>query len=301
MNPINNLPYFLILIVAGLIIYSVFFNTNSVQTTASGIEINYLKKGEGKNLEDGNIIIFNLVYNDHEGMELLRKVGDDPVVLMKDSTWDYNGIIYEVINLLKKGDSVKFDISTEDFYANSPSAGSIPDSIKDKPLTFYCGVTEIMNKEEFQEYQKEQYEKMQNEMNKQNENQLSIDLEILDNYLKSNNIEAISTESGLRYVITEKGDGNKPTVGSKVKVHYTGTLLEGQKFDSSIDRGEPFSFDLGVGMVIPGWDEGIGYLSKGAKATLYIPSPLAYGPNGAGGVIPGNAILIFEVELIDFE
>jgi len=234
-------------------------------------------------------------------MELLRKVGDDPVVLMKDSTWDYNGIIYEVINLLKRGDSVKFDISTEDFYANSPSAGSIPDSIKDKPLTFYCGVTEIMNKEEFQEYQKEQYEKMQNEMNKQNEDQLSIDLEILDNYLKSNNIDAISAESGLRYVITEKGDGNKPSVGSKVKVHYTGTLLDGQKFDSSLDRGEPFSFDLGVGMVISGWDEGIGYLSKGAKATLYIPSPLGYGPNGAGGVIPGNAILIFEVELIDFE
>ena len=264
-------------------------------------ELDTLIQNGIKNLEDGNVIIFNLVYNDHEGLELLRKVGDDPVVLMKDSTWDYNGIIYEVINLLKRGDSVKFDISTEDFYANSPSAGSIPDSIKDKPLTFYCGVTEIMNKEEFQEYQKEQYEKMQNEMNKQNENQLSIDLEILDNYLKSNNIEAISTESGLRYVITEKGDGNKPTVGSKVKVHYTGTLLEGQKFDSSIDRGEPFSFDLGVGMVIPGWDEGIGYLSKGAKATLYIPSPLAYGPNGAGGVIPGNAILIFEVELIDFE
>ena len=301
MNPINNLPYFLILIVTGLIIYSVFFNTNSVKTTASGIEINYFKNGEGKNLEDGNVIIFNLVYNDHEGLELLRKVGDDPVVLMKDSTWDYNGIIYEVINLLKKGDSVKFDISTQDFYANSPSAGSIPDSIKDKPLTFYCGVTEIMNKEEFQEYQKEQYEKMQNEMNKQNENQLSIDLEILDNYLKSNNIDAISAESGLRYVITEKGDGNKPSVGSKVKVHYTGTLLDGQKFDSSLDRGEPFSFDLGVGMVISGWDEGIGYLSKGAKATLYIPSPLGYGPNGAGGVIPGNAILIFEVELIDFE
>ena len=77
--------------------------------------------------------------------------------------------------------------------------------------------------------------------------------------------------------------------------------MEGQKFDSSYDRGEPFSFELGVGMVIAGWDEGIGYLSKGAKGTLYIPSPLAYGPKGACGVIPGNAILIFEVELIDFE
>ena len=301
MNPIKNLPYFLVLVVTVLIFYSIITNTRSVQTTSSGIEVNYFKKGEGKNLEDGEIIIFNLVYKDHEGTELLRKVGDDPVVLMKDSTWEYNGIIYEVINLLKKGDSVTFDISTEDFYANSPSAGSIPDSIKLKPLTFYCGITEIMNKDEFQEYQKNQFEKMQSEMNKQNENQLSVDLEILDNYLKSNNIDAIKTESGLRYVITEKGDGNKPSVGSKVIVHYNGTLLEGQKFDSSYDRGEPFSFELGVGMVIPGWDEGIGYLSKGAKGTLYIPSPLAYGPNGAGGVIPGNAILIFEVELIDFE
>ena len=86
MNPIKNLPYLLVLIVACLVFYSIIINTKSVQTTSSGIEVNYFKKGEGKNLEDGNIIIFNLVYNDHEGTELLRKVGDDPVVLMKDST-----------------------------------------------------------------------------------------------------------------------------------------------------------------------------------------------------------------------
>jgi len=89
MNPIKNLPYFLVLVVTVLIFYSIITNTRSVQTTSSGIEVNYFKKGEGKNLEDGEIIIFNLVYKDHEGTELLRKVGDDPVVLMKDSTWEY--------------------------------------------------------------------------------------------------------------------------------------------------------------------------------------------------------------------
>ena len=103
------------------------------------------------------------------------------------------------------------------------------------------------------------------------------------------------------FIITEEGDGVNPPVGSKVKVHYSGTLLDGTKFDSSYDRGEPFTFELGVGQVIKGWDEGIALLSKGSKGVLYIPSTLAYGSNGAGGIIPPNAVLIFEVELVDFE
>ena len=139
------------LIVAALILYVVIMNTSSSQTTASGIEINYFKKGEGNAIQDGNIIIFDLLYEDHEGNELLKKTGEDPVVLMKDSTWGYGGVIYEAVSLFKKGDSVTFNISNEDFYANSPNAVSIPDSIKEKPITFYCGVREIMTKDEFQE------------------------------------------------------------------------------------------------------------------------------------------------------
>ena len=85
-----------------------------------------------------------------------------------------------------------------------------------------------------------------------------------------------------------------------MRVHYTGMLLDGTTFDSSVERGVPFDFNLGQGQVIKGWDEGIGYFNKGAKGTIYIPSSLGYGPSGAGGVIPPNAVLIFDIELISF-
>ena len=109
------------------------------------------------------------------------------------------------------------------------------------------------------------------------------------------------TESGLFYSIEEKGEGEQPQKGNTVKVHYKGELLDGTVFDSSFKRNQPIEFSIGVGQVIPGWDEGIALLTKGAKATLIIPSDLAYGSAGAGGVIPPNATLKFEVELVDFK
>ena len=112
---------------------------------------------------------------------------------------------------------------------------------------------------------------------------------------------ATITPSGLRYVITREGAGSeKPTKGAKVKVHYTGTFLDGRKFDSSLDRGQPFSFNVGKNQVIRGWDEGILDMLKGEKRTLIVPSKLAYGKRGYPPVIPADAILVFDVELIDF-
>ena len=109
------------------------------------------------------------------------------------------------------------------------------------------------------------------------------------------------TASGLFYKIETSGSGDSPTQGQNVSVHYKGSLLDGTVFDSSYKRKEPIGFAIGVGQVIKGWDEGIALLSKGAKATLIIPSHLGYGTNGAGGVIPPNATLKFEVELLDFK
>ncbi len=110
--------------------------------------------------------------------------------------------------------------------------------------------------------------------------------------------EYITTETGLKYKITESGSGEQANIGDKVKVHYTGKLENGEVFDSSIERGQPFEFELGAGRVIKGWDEGIALLRVGDKATLVIPPELGYGEKSFGK-IPSHATLIFDVELVD--
>lgn len=110
-----------------------------------------------------------------------------------------------------------------------------------------------------------------------------------------------TTPSGLKYVDEVVGIGDSPNTGQKVTVHYTGTLENGKKFDSSKDRDEPFTFTIGIGQVIKGWDEGVATMKVGGKRKLTIPSELGYGSRGAGGVIPPNATLLFDVELISIK
>ena len=134
-----------------------------------------------------------------------------------------------------------------------------------------------------------------------NESAIQREKEIKENNLK--NLNDISkgfeiTNSGLRYKITDKGNGDSAIVGKNVKVHYKGQLIDGTVFDSSFKRNEPIEFTLGIGQVIKGWDEGLALLSEGDKARFIVPSDLAYGEAGAGGVIPPNANLIFDVELV---
>ena len=119
--------------------------------------------------------------------------------------------------------------------------------------------------------------------------------------LKSSGYIGEASESGLRYKIIQKGDGIKPQKGQNVSVHYKGMFAEGGVFDDSYKRGNPIEFPIGMGNVIPGWDEGILLLNKGDKARFVIPSHLAYGEAGAGGVIPPNATLVFDVELMDIK
>ena len=111
--------------------------------------------------------------------------------------------------------------------------------------------------------------------------------------------KTVETDSGLKYIDILVGSGSSPKQGDKVVVHYTGTLEDGTKFDSSVDRGKPFEFTIGVGQVIRGWDEGVIDMKMGGKRKLIIPSDLAYGDRGAGKVIPPGATLIFDVELIE--
>jgi FKBP-type peptidyl-prolyl cis-trans isomerase FkpA len=122
-------------------------------------------------------------------------------------------------------------------------------------------------------------------------------IRLLEEFLITNNITVEPTASGIYYIETKTGTGAQPQAGEYVSVHYTGRLIDSILFDTSVG-GDPFTFPLGLGYVIPGWDEGIALMKKGGEATLIIPSWLAYGSEGAGDVIPPYSTLLFDVELL---
>ena len=274
--------------IAGAMIFAGCTSDTKSVVTKNGVEVSYLSEGEGPAPASGDIITINMTYKDSKG-NLLFDTEDNggPAPLLFDtSRWQQAGLLYEAFKVVKVGDSITFDIPAANLFETT-FRGQVPDSIDaSSNISFVVGVVATQSAADY--------------TRKQDEAQLAIDVEIIDAYLSENNIEAITTESGLRYVITQEGQGSNPIAGNDVSVHYNGTLLDGTKFDSSYDRGQPFSFSLGKGRVIKGWDEGIALLNKGAKATLYIPSTLAYGSRGSGPTIGPNTVLKFEVELIDF-
>lgn len=193
--------------------------------------------------------------------------------------------IFEALSMMHEGDSASFIINAEKYF-NSYNYGNKPSFVDSKTmLWFTISITKIETSSQY----KTKNLQMMTEQEKQQ----------IEFYLANNQIEQTPTESGLYYIEKKKGKGLHPLVGQTCVVHYTGKLLDGTVFDSSVERGEPFSFRLGVGEVIKGWDEGLALMKKGEKALLIIPSAIGYGDRGAGSMIPPYSPLLFEVELID--
>lgn len=203
----------------------------------------------------------------------------------------YNGDVYAALGMLHVGDSATFILNADTFFYYM--GGENPFETNDLYFTFKLNkLVPAAEVEEMMRQEQAAYEAKMEEFKAAEE-------PALNNYLAENKITVKPTASGLYYIQTKAGNGAKAENGKFVKVHYTGKLLDGTVFDSSIERGEPISFPLGQGQVIPGWEEGIAMMKEGGKATLIIPSSLAYGANGAGAVIPPYSSLVFDVELIE--
>lgn len=164
-------------------------------------------------------------------------------------------------------------------------------------LAFEIELLEILDEAAYQAHQVEEEKQQRAAIEAFIEQQMKIDLEIIANYKKSTGLFFRHTDSGLHYLVEKEGTGPQPQAGQEVHVHYTGKLLNGQVFDSSLQRGQPIAFPIGTGRVIPGWDEGIALFREGGKGTLLIPSIMAYGPRDMGA-IPPNSILLFDIELV---
>ena len=259
------------------------------KATDTGLYYKQITAGQGEQLKDGDVIKVRLAYYINDSLLYTTDMLPEPAYDLVHESF-FKGDLYDGFRMMHVGDSMSFMINADSVFNKQFHAPVIPDFVTpDAFMRWEVAVDEAMTEDEFHAMKEAEMAALQ---------QASLDA--FDAYLSENGINAEKTETGLVYVCTKPGKGSKPTVNQNVKVHYTGKLLDGTVFDSSVERGEPFEFTLGAHQVIPGWDEGIALMSKGEKGVLYIPYNLAYGERQAGP-IPPYSNLIFEVELLDFK
>lgn len=261
-------------------------NQFRVNVTDSGLKYQLHEHDEkGRKAKVGDILSFHLVLKNSKDSVLRDTYKEMVPFKMPLQPAAYKGAFEEGLTMLAKGDSATFYVSADSLFAKAMQP--MPPSIaKGSDLSF---TVKMLNVQTPQEYQKT--------LELSQAQQKQTDAKLIADYLAKNKLNAQRTPSGLAYAVTTPGSGPAPARGDSVRVRYTGKLLNGKVFDSNTADG--IVFPVGMGWVIPGWDEGILRLKKGDKATLVIPSLLAYGEQGVPGNIPPNSVLAFEVELVD--
>lgn len=265
--------------------------------TSNGVSVSMLEKGDGATAVKDSIVLMYMMIKTEDGDTLTQATADRPLAIAYDPEMEA-GDLQEVLTYLEQGDSVAFSVTAKNLFEETYQSQVPPDMDSTAMVNINLKFADQMSQESYRAYQTELRNKQQAKASAILEEKLISDGDSIDAYLEKEGIDAITTESGLRYVITEEGTGATAEPGDQVTVHYDGKLLSGERFDSSLERGDPFEFPIGQGRVIPGWDEGIGYIKAGGKGTLYIPSPLGYGSRAAGEVIKPYSILVFDVEVL---
>jgi len=270
-------------------------NNITVQPSSNGVYYLETKKGTGKAaVKDAYVSVHYTVYL--LGGEKLFSTVDrgEPVDFKFGSQFENKGF-QEVVGLMREGGKANAIVpSTMAFGAQG--AGSVVPPFS--TLYYEVEMVKAMSNEEFERKQADKKAKQQSEAAQKEKEEAGL----IQKYLKDNNLTPTTTlPNGLIYIEKQAGTGPKPVDGKKVKVQYTGKLLDGTEFDSSAKKGQPLEFAIGRRAVIEGWDLGIAMMNEGGKAILVIPSKLAYKDRGAGNVIPPYSPLVFDVELVETE
>ncbi len=198
--------------------------------------------------------------------------------------------IDDALAMLHVGDSAEFIIDAESFYVVTRKTVLPKQFKRGDILKFYVKLDDILTKEKY----------LQEEKKKEVRN-VQIEESEIKRYITLSNIKVKPDSSGIYYIEKKKGNGPHPEPGDKITVNYVASFLSGQPFDDTYERGQPFTFTFGIGQVIQGWDIAFAKMQKGTKATIIVPSRLAYGPKGYGNIIPPYTPLVFDIEVLDIQ
>ncbi|WP_242920969.1 FKBP-type peptidyl-prolyl cis-trans isomerase [Pontibacter liquoris] len=260
-------------------------------------------KGDSTGAKVGQVVTMQMLYKNEADSVLFDSHTQKVPLMIPVMEPSFKGGLENALMMMSPGDSGVFKISADSLFAKTFGGQPMPPFIKPgSKMTFFIKVDKVQSQ---QEAMADQQKIMQEQMvasQAHAKEQLKIDDAKIQQYLKEKNLaNAKKTDAGVYYIVTEPGKGADATAGDKVTVHYKLSFLDGKELESSYKGGQPFSFTLGQGQVIPGWDEALQKLNKGSKAILLIPSPLAYGEQDRGPEMPGNSILRFDVELVDVQ
>jgi FKBP-type peptidyl-prolyl cis-trans isomerase len=279
-------------------------------TEKDAIEFTYINEGSEKPA-NGNFLLYNLEILTQADSIIISSL-EDPFpqgIIINDTIKPQSGI-EEILFGLKKGDSINFQVPAKMIMGENTPPGIKSDDL----LKVRLGAFEIKTEAEMQALYEEIGQKEQKKAVERAKALIVEEAKTIEAFLTKNNLKAQKTQSGLYYVIEKEGTGEATTPGTTMYVNYAGYLLDGPLFDTSWPElakannkfnperpYEPLRVNVGMGEVIPGWDEGLMLLKKGSKAKLIIPSPLGYGERAAGADIPANSILLFDVEVTDVQ
>ena len=275
--------------------------TDGYQKTPTGLFYKIITKGEGAQPQVGELMDVSISCMVNDTIVIIPE--SENTMMMGTSM--FSGDLFEGMAMMHVGDSASFIVDIDSTFVTlfqSPGLpwGLLPTDV----MRFEVRLDDVYPESEYMQRVaaklKQERDARVAQLKADHPNETADAEHELMEYLVSNRIRPAATESGLYYLKTQDGNGERPEFGQMVRVHYTGKLLDGTVFDSSYDRNEPIIFPVGVGQVIAGWDEGIMLMSKGEKGVLYIPYYLGYGDRAAGDKIAPFSNLIFEVELVDF-